>query len=162
MVATRIELRAVTRENLAPLVCLRLRADQRNWVAPNEYSIAQASLYDTWEARAVHATIGGHDELVGFVLWGQDEDLPDDAPERTSEWWLVRLMIDARWQRRGFGRAAAEAVVAELESRPGCTAVLLGVHPHNAPARALYESMGFVDTGLVEHGEIVMRRPRGW
>ena len=39
----------------------------------------------------------------------------------------------------------------------GVTAVFLSFEPENKGAAALYRSVGFVDTGRVEYGEIVYR-----
>ncbi len=46
-----------------------------------------------------------------------------------------------------------------LGGQPGCTGIALSVSPDNAAARALYASLGFVETGEVEDdgAELVLR-----
>ena len=55
---------------------------------------------------------------------------------------LLNLSIDARWQRRGFGRALLLYHV-ELARVCGASSLLLEVRPSNAVARALYAAEGF-------------------
>lgn len=55
---------------------------------------------------------------------------------------LLNLSIDARWQRRGLGRALLLYHV-DLARSFGAASLLLEVRPSNAAARALYASAGF-------------------
>lgn len=61
-----ISLHPITPENFHPVIDLRVAEGQTHFVAPNVYSIAQASLYPDWYPRAIYAG----ETLVGFVLWG--------------------------------------------------------------------------------------------
>lgn len=141
-----IALRPITPENFNAVVQLKVRENQQNFVASNVFSIAQASLYDAWQPQAVYAD----DTLVGFVLWGIDDDQPQ------LEWWLIRLMIGAEHQGKGYGRAAAQAAIDAMREK-GAEAVYLSFEPENHGAEKLYRSMGFVNTGRVEYDEIVYR-----
>ena len=72
---------------------------------------------------------------------------------------MVRLMVDARKQGRGIGRAATMKVLEELKSRGDCDSVYLSFVPGNEGAEALYSSVGFEKTGEIDDasGEILMR-----
>jgi diamine N-acetyltransferase len=140
-----VELREITPRNFDECVSLSVGESQKSFVAPNVRSIAQAKIYPTTEPMAVYAG----DEMVGFVLFGLDED--------DGRYYLVRLMIDARFQGRGFGRAATLAVLEKLRGNPECRAVHLSFVAGNTGAQALYESIGFLATGEIAEGEIVMR-----
>lgn len=139
-----ITLRPITPENFDPVINLKVAEGQTHFVAPNVYSIAQASLYPDWHPRAICAG----ETLVGFVLWGVDHDQP------TPEWWLIRLMIAAEFQGMGYGKAATLAALDALRAA-GATTVFLSFEPENAHAAAFYRQLGFRDTGRVEYGEIV-------
>lgn len=136
----------VTATNFRPLIALELEPDQRSFVATNVYSIAQSKVEPWWETFAIEA--GG--ELVGFVMFGLD---PDDGIH-----WICRLMIDRNFQRRGFGRAAMQTVLADLDSRNGCDEIRISFAPENHNARTLYESLGFEDPDLIIDGEVVLVR----
>ena len=141
----KVTLSEIDRENFRAAVRLEVHEDQRDFVATNVFSIAQSKVEPTFDVRAVY----DGEEMVGFVMYGWDEEEGCHC--------LARLMVDKGRQGRGYGRAAAEEVVRRLRAEPGCEQVVLSVNPANANARALYESLGFVKTGEVSHGEEVMR-----
>ena len=57
--------------------------------------------------------------------------------------WLDRLLIDRRFQGRGYGRAALAALLERLEREYHKKRIYLSVVEANRPAAALYESFGF-------------------
>jgi ribosomal protein S18 acetylase RimI-like enzyme len=58
----------------------------------------------------------------------------------------ISIGVEAAWRGRGVGRALLEALVAHART-DGHTALSLSVDGRNAPALALYRSIGFVETG---------------
>jgi len=87
--------------------------------------------------------------MVGFLMHALD---PDDNGR-----WLYRLMIDRQHQGLGYGRAALRALLVYLRGLSGGPDITLGVAPENIGARNLYASEGFLETGEVLDGELVMR-----
>lgn len=142
---TAISLRPLTPENARATVRLKVGEGQAGYVASNADSIAEAYVYPTFYPLTIYAD----DELVGFAMYGQDAD--DDR------WWIIRMMIDARFQGRGYGRGGMQALIALMRDKHQCETITLGVDPANQQAIRLYESLGFRDTGEVEEGEMVMR-----
>lgn len=150
-----ITLRPVTHENWRDVYALTktLSAEQQGFVAPNGYSMLEA-IYDPDQRtrpRAVYADIGGADTLVGFVMTYYDAEY--------DEHWIDRLMVAGEHQGKGYGRAALAQTLDYFRTLPECKAVHISFEPENTPARALYASMGFLDTGIVQEGEIVFRLP---
>ena len=138
----------VTSQDRAVFASLRVLPDQAGFVASNAESIAEADEMPWCVPLGVcDATNGG---VVGFVMHALD---PDEGRR-----WIYRLMIDARFQGRGFGRAALRATLAILDRLPRSERVMLGVAPANLPARRLYAAEGFVETGEMLGDELVMRR----
>ena len=73
--------------------------------------------------------------------------------------WLDRLLIDARFQGRGYGRAALEALLERLSREYPEQDVYLSVIEGNDVATRLYEQYGFRFIGEKDiHGEDVMVR----
>ena len=140
-----IDLRPITRDNWRESIRLAVKNDQREYVAPNLYSIAEARFYPTFEPLAIY----DGDTMVGFTMYGQDET--------TGAWWIIRLMVDARYQGRGFGRAAMLALIDRLVAQTGCNEIWISFAPGNSGAARLYTSLGFEETGLIEDGEVVYR-----
>ncbi len=61
---------------------------------------------------------------------------------KTKKYNVGRLLIDHRFQNRGFGRETLLWSVDYLKKR-GAPRILLSVHPENYAARRLYENVGF-------------------
>jgi diamine N-acetyltransferase len=141
----KVTLKEIDRENFERCINLVVREDQNNFVAPNVFSIAQTTVEPTYRAQAVY----DGEEMVGFVMYGWDEDEGCHS--------IARLMIDKGHQGKGYGRAATVAVIERLRAEPDCRQIMLSVNPSNKSAQALYASLGFVKTGEVSHGEEVMR-----
>lgn len=143
---TVVTLREVTAETVGTICNLKVAPSQRNFVAPNAVSIAQAYFQrDNAWFRAVYA-----DETpVGFLML--DDDLA------AQEYGLWRFMIDERYQGKGYGRAALELIIAHVRTRPGATELLTSCVPGEGSPCPFYERMGFVYTGEEDDGELVMR-----
>src|SRR6476620_626783 len=98
-----IQLRTLNRDNLHECIGLSVGDDQKNFVATNVVSIAQAYVEPTWVPLAIYAD----DTMVGFAMYGREAETGFD--------WIIRLMIDARYQGRGYGRATMLELLARLK-----------------------------------------------
>ncbi|WP_091457360.1 GNAT family N-acetyltransferase [Micromonospora inyonensis] len=78
----------------------------------------------------------GGGRLVGAVAWTEDATTVD----------IDRLVVDPAAHRRGVGRM----LVGEVLTRAGGRTVVVATGRANRPARALYESSGFVVLGDAE------------
>ncbi|WP_373316946.1 GNAT family N-acetyltransferase [Streptomyces sulfonofaciens] len=81
--------------------------------------------------------------LVGYLRLGFPTSLAANAHVRQ----IRGLAVAADARGRGVGRALLDAAVEEAR-RQGARRLTLRVLGHNAPARALYESAGFVIEGI--------------
>ena len=66
---------------------------------------------------------------------------------RRFQGWLSDLYVRPSVRRRGIGRALVRACTAEWQLRQG-DSIMLEVAADNRAARSLYESLGFVETGI--------------
>jgi diamine N-acetyltransferase len=66
-------------------------------------------------------------------------------------------MIDARYQNKGYGRVATEAVISSIRQQESSREIRLSYHADNAVAAHLYMRLGFRPTGELQDGEIVVR-----
>jgi diamine N-acetyltransferase len=144
-----VSLRPIDESNYRESIELMVAPDQQGFVASNVQSLADAYVYrDGAEPYAVYAD----DEMVGFALL---YPLTEDAVVRGII--LVRLMIDARFQGRGYGRDALDAIVENVRARD-LGRLRLSVLPENEQALEFYRRNGFAETGEMEGPEIVMER----
>lgn len=141
-----VSLREITPENFQECINLKVGDGQEKFVATNLMSIAQAKIYPTSNPFAVY----DKDEMVGFVMYGFDTD--------DERFYLVRLMIDAQHQGKGYGRAATLEVIEQMKQIEDCREIFLSFVPENTGAERLYKSVGFERTGEIsDDGEVVMR-----
>lgn len=153
-----ISLRPITRENWHAVYNLTetLSQEQRGFVASNGYSMLEA-LYepDVFSARAIYANVGNNavgedaETPVGFLMTGYDAE--------NQRHWLVRFMIGGEYQSKGYGGAALRILIDEFKTIPNCDAVFISVEPNNHVARALYSSLGFLDTGRIVDENCIYR-----
>ncbi|MFI6583098.1 GNAT family N-acetyltransferase [Embleya sp. NPDC050493] len=145
-----VQLADLDRENWEEVIDLAVSREQRDFIAPNLYSVAESRFLPGFVTRAVL-----HEgRTVGFAMYGPD---PDDG-----EIWLYRLMIDENHQARGLGRAALREIITHVGEAFGAPVLRLGVRADNVAARALYISAGFVPTGQTFGDEEILelRSPR--
>ena len=136
-----VHLEAITRENLDAVLALRIREDQRGFVSGPAEALAQAYVYrDT----AYPFAVCDDDEVVGFIMLGYYE--------AKSYYTLWKFLIDREHQGQGYGRQALGLGIAWLRDTFQAREIYTGVVPQNAAARALYQSMGFRETGVFEDG----------
>ncbi|CAM4083653.1 spermidine acetyltransferase [Bacillus manliponensis] len=136
-------LREITLENWEECIELKATPEQSGFVASNLYSIAESKFQPTFVPLAIY-----HDDtMVGFVMYGLD---PDDG-----NYWIYRLLIDAKHQRKGYGRAAISQVIELLKAKEDCHKVLIGYEPANSEAENLYTSLGFRKNGMILFGETI-------
>lgn len=76
---------------------------------------------------------------LGLARLAQDE-------QRLEQGWLISMWVAPEARRVGVGRLLVAAVIAEAQTC-GMRLLALDVGDDNAPAIALYESLGFVPTG---------------
>ena len=138
---------------------------QKDFVAPNWASIIEAySILDT-ETAAFSFGIYNDKKPVGFLMIGFNESDADRDFEEGHEppkvydnnYTIWRLMIDKRYQKRGYGREAINLALDFIRTWPCGKAEYCAIsyEPENEIARKLYLSMGFEETGEMDGDEIV-------
>lgn len=140
-----VRLTEVTADNWYQVAKLKFADSQKGFVALNSFSLAQAHYMPHCMPLAVY----DDDTLVGFCMYGLD---PEDG-----QYWIMRLMVDEKFQSRGYGRKAMELVLGIIRKDACRHAVYLSSEPENAWGKALYESLGFIPDGRVIDGEIVYK-----
>lgn len=136
-----VTLRAITRENWGQCIDLKVSPKQQGFVVSNLYSIAEVQFLPNFEAMAIYAD----DLLVGFVMFGLDED--------DNNYWIYRLMVDEKYQGRGYAKAALLQVIDQVKNKPNCKELIVGYNPENIGAERTYLRVGFKPKGKAPWGE---------
>ena len=153
-----VTLRRITAENLWEIVALEVGEDQRHFVADNTRSILEAYACISGGGTALPFGLYAGDTPVGFLMLSYGcEDWPEAPAIARDNYSLWRLMIDRRYQGRGYGRAALAAALEYVRTFPCGPAEYcwLSYEPDNAVARRLYASFGFEETGDRDGSEII-------
>jgi diamine N-acetyltransferase len=140
-----VTLREITRETVWPIMTIEVAENQGHLVAPNSMSIAEAY----FEPKAWFRAIYADEEPVGFIMLFDDPDTP--------KYYLWRMMIADGQQQKGYGRRALELLVDYVRTRPDATALTVGAVPGEGSPQPFYEGFGFVDTGEMKGGEVILR-----
>jgi len=145
-----VTVRAITSDNWRAALDLTVSPEQLPFVSgsPAPVALALAKAYIKPGGTAVTPFgIYAEEQIVGvFALIHE--------PGRADRCWINHLLIDSRYQRRGYGSAALHAIVGMLrEQYPQCGSINLTVSPCNHVAAHLYRRFGFVATGDLAYGE---------
>ncbi len=143
------EVRPVDRANHEAVLKLQVAAGQRQLVAPPDRSLAQVA----YEPRGRALALFDGDTAVGMMLL---YDARQDDANPANQLYVWRLMVDARFQQRGYGRRAMQWVLEEAR-RGGYAEVGLSHVDRPGHAGGFYEKLGFAYTGEVDEGERKMR-----
>lgn len=138
-----LALREITMDNFHDCLNLQLDDVQKNYVASNMYSLAEAKA----DGVSVPLAIYDGETMVGFIMYDYNH------AERIG--YITRLMVDCRHQRKGYGRYAMRQVIERLREYSDRRYIQTSYWPQNTAAGRLYESLGFIKNGEVSEGEIV-------
>ncbi len=142
-----LRFRRITGKNYHECMELSVRDDQANCFyfnssRPNMMSLAEAYVFGN---RSQVLAICDGKTMVGALFY--------TPAAKTGSAWLTRLMIDKRYQGKGYGRKAMEMLIRRV-SRQGAKRLGLSYEPHNKQAETLYLSLGFKPSEKA-HGQTV-------
>lgn len=154
-----LKLQKINGKNVWEILKLSVSEEQKNFVASNDVSIIEAYLALSGNGHAFPFGIYDGEVPVGFLMVGFDaEDDWENAPKiAKGSYSLWRLMIDQKYQNRGYGKEALRLALEFIKSFPCGRAEYCWVsyEPDNGLARHLYRSYGFVETGEKDGEEVI-------
>ncbi len=145
-----LELRDVDRKTVRALIALDVGPAQRDLVSPNATTLAEAAhepgsrVWGLWNG---DVPVG----LMAMIHPGETPFLDEgDDPEAAYLW---RLMVDAKHQGKGHGRAALDAAVEQARAW-GLPRLVATVADEAHSNIGFYERFGFRRTGRVVGDEV--------
>lgn len=148
-------LRSIDMGNFKKCIGLEVDKSQEAFVASNVYSLAQAKAnprlhpFAIYDGGVFRLDLTPDDEPVGFVMY----QIWDEVG------FIMRLMIDRRHQRQGYGRATMLEVIRRLRLHPDVRYVSTSVHKDNHEAERFYRSLGFIDDPKKDPVEVYLQLP---
>lgn len=141
----KIRLEKINKDNWEEALDLRVAEDHKKYVASNLYSIAEAQFYPGCKTYAIYNDA----KMVGFAMLGVDTE--DETDKR---FWLIRFMIAAGEQYKGYGKEAMKLIIEEVRKN-NHSELVLSTNPDNEKGIRFYKSLGFETTGTIQDGEEV-------
>lgn len=139
-----VTLQDITEENFEDFMNMELPEHQRELLASNAYSIAQARYYPDYIPRGIYCD----GAPAGFLLYDRR------AGDVEGDYAIYRFMVDHARQGQGIGRRAMTLLLEELRAQADLRRITICYHKRNGRAQAFYAGFGFVETGIDEHGEM--------
>jgi len=138
-----------TRDNWEEAMTMEVLPEQKKF-APTVAESLAAAYIKPWDEALDPYIIFVDDAMVGCFYISY-------TPESDDNYWIGGVIIDKKYQRRGYGRAALQEILRFLPTiHPHCQKALLTVEKDNLVAQQLYKSMGFGDTGRInKYDEII-------
>ena len=139
----KVHLRNITTDNFQECIGLEVAESQRDLVASNMKSLAEAKVSPNLFPLAIYdAAVRGCEKprlpVVGFTMY----------EVVAGAGFILRLMVDRRYQGKGYGRAAMVEVIRRLRLHPEVELIATSHRRGNEVASNLYRSLGFVEWGV--------------
>jgi diamine N-acetyltransferase len=146
-----VSLKPIDDANRGLVEALDVSPIQQRFVAGVAESLVEA--VEDPGGRAIHWAVYDDEVAVGFVMISDEVDGPGYIAQ-----YLWRLLIDQRYQRRGYGTAALDLVVEYFRRRPGVEVMWTSCGEGEGGPLGFYERYGFEQTGdRVFDDEILLR-----
>jgi diamine N-acetyltransferase len=144
-----ISLRPITDANRDAVEALAVTPAQRRFVSGVRESIREAE--EEPDAQALYWAIYDQETPVGFVMIADEVGRPEYIAH-----FLWKLLIDERYQGRGFGTATLDLIVEYFRNR-GVGEMWTSVGQGKGSPLTFYERYGFTQTGDLHGDEILLR-----
>ena len=154
-----MEFKKITNENIWDVVNLKVKENQKRYVATNTVSLLEAYATQNENEKVEIFAIYEKDTLVGFTMINFNVFDWERAPKvARNNYCLWRFMIDQRYQGKGLGKKALNEIIKYVKTMPlGKGGKLyLSYVPGNDYAEKLYKDAGFVPNGEKDGEEIVL------
>ena len=144
-------LRPLSESNRQAVEALRVSPNQEQFVSSVADSLREAAEHP--DACALYWAVYVEDTPVGFVMISDEVAGPGFIPH-----YLWKLLIDERYQGKGFGTATLDLIVEYFRGRPGVEVLSTSAGQGKGSPIAFYERYGFQQTGeIVFDDEVLLR-----
>jgi diamine N-acetyltransferase len=150
--AAGVHFREITAANRSVIEALTVTETQSYYVAGVADSLLEAA--STPDACPWYRAVYDGDVPVGFVMLSDGITVVN--PDYIGPYFLWRLLIDQRLQRRGYGSAAVRLAVEHVRTHDDARALLTSVAQGPASPVEFYLRQGFRLTGEVHDDELVL------
>lgn len=126
---------------------LTVAKGQEHFIETVEECMQEADKNSDWQPVCIYDV----NTMIGFSMYGYMRH------EEQSRVWFDRLIIDAHYQNKGYGRKAVDIILSQIQQEFPDKDIYLSVYEDNSVAISLYQSFGFHFNGELDiNGEKIM------
>lgn len=126
-----LHFKSVNAENRREVEGLTVFSEQAGFIESVSECLREADELELWRPVGIYDS----DTLIGFAMYGY---FPEPAP---GQLWLDRLLIDKRYQGKGYGKQAVLSLLDRLHTEYQSGMVYLSVYENNPHAIKLYQQI---------------------
>jgi diamine N-acetyltransferase len=118
-----------TNENVVRKI--KLKPEQEKFIENVDECLKEANTYSQWNPVAIYY----NEVVIGFAMYG--------CFGLNKDTWIDRIMIDEKYQGKGFGRIAMMKLIDIVSKKYEVSTIYLSIVEENILAYNLYKSIGF-------------------
>lgn len=141
-----IRLQDVNDSNWRDCANLQLTKEEKAFLSSNVHAIAEWKFETQSVLKAIYSDSG----LIGMLAYYLHDG------KYGYFYWLYHLMIQKKYQGKGYGEAAVKLAVEEMREL-GAKEIRTMYMPGNIRAQNLYKKLGFEENETLDGGDIFLR-----
>ncbi len=148
----KLRIKLLSKEEQDEVITLQVAESQKDFIEPSKdclQDLKNQAYQIVWNMHGIFLDT----HLIGFFMHGkQTQEVQSTVPV-----WLDRMMVDEKYQHKGYGKKALQMILPQLFFMYQADSIYLSFIEGNQVAEKLYQSVGFIDTGEKdEMGERIM------
>ena len=153
-----LEFREINKDNFYDVCMLDVKEEDKEFVASNEMSLAEAYLFKTMGAYVLPIAIYRNRVPIGFAMITKGYIGDNIKGEYINNYCILRMMIEAKHQNKGLGKLALKQLIEIIKSISiNESFIWISTEEKNAKAIHVYEENGFKKTNDYCGEEIILK-----
>ena len=153
-----LEFREINKDNFYDVCMLNVNSEDKEFVASNEMSLAEAYLFKTMGAYVLPIAIYRNRVPIGFIMITKGYIGDNIKGEYINNYCILRMMIEAKHQNKGLGKLALKQLIEIIKSISiNESFIWISTEEKNVKAIHVYEDNGFKKTNDYCGEEIILK-----
>ena len=153
-----LEFREIHKDNFYDVCMLGINDEDKEFVASNKMSLAEAYLFKTMGAYVLPIAIYRNRVPIGFTMITKGNIGDNIKGEYINNYCILRMMIEAKHQNKGLGKLALKQLIEIIKSiSVNESFIWASTEEKNAKAIHVYEENGFKKTKDYCGEEIILK-----
>ena len=153
-----LEFREIHKDNFYDVCMLGINDEDKEFIASNRMSLAEAYLFKTMGAYVLPIAIYRNRVPIGFTMITKGNNGDNIKGEYINNYCVLRMMIEAKHQNKGLGKLALKQLIEIIKSiSMNESFIWISTEEKNAKAIHVYEENGFIKSNDYCGEEIILK-----